>query len=83
MSPARGVTLTLGVAEDGLPDVVLLQGHVGQPDPLLAVGRVEVGGDQAELQRFVHVLVVLVDHGQRGEGLVGQRSCRGGECSLL
>ena len=65
---------TFGVADDGLTDVVLLQAHLCQPDPLLAVGRVQVGGDEAELQRLVHVLVVLVDHRKRGERLVGQRS---------
>lgn len=77
-SKLGGWTLTLRVAEDGLLDVVLLQRQVGQLHPLLAVAGVEMGGDQAELQGFLHVPQVLVDHGQGGEGLVGQWSWEGG-----
>lgn len=32
--------------------------------------------DESKLQGFVHILVVLVDHGQSGERLVGQGGCR-------
>lgn len=67
---------TFGVADDGLSDVVLLQRHFSQSDPLLTVWGVQVGGDQTELQRFVHVFIILVDHSQRGERLISQRSCR-------
>lgn len=75
------VTLTFAVADDGLLDVVLLQRHFSQSDPLLTVRGVEVGSDQAKLQRFAHVLFILIDHSQRGERLIRQRSCgtKGGE----
>lgn len=66
--------LTFAVADDGLLDVLLLQRHVGQLQPLVAVARVEVCGDQAELQRLLSVPLILVDHRQSGERLIRQRS---------
>lgn len=70
------VMRTFGVADNGLADVVLLQRQLCQSDPLITVRGIEVSSDQAELQSFVHVAVILIDHGQRGERLVGQWSCR-------
>lgn len=67
--------LTFAVADDGLFNVLLLQRHFGQLQPLVTVARVEVRGDQAELQRLLRVPLILVYHRQSRERLIRQRSC--------